>query len=53
MGILIAVKDNIHVAGFSNSAGTPALADFKPQSSAPIIQKLIDHGAIIVGKTRQ
>lgn len=51
MGILIAVKDNIHVAGFSNSAGTPALADFKPQSSAPIIQKLIDHGAIIVGKT--
>ncbi|EXS33980.1 indoleacetamide hydrolase [Acinetobacter sp. 826659] len=51
MGILIAVKDNIHVAGFPNSAGTPALADFKPQSSAPIIQKLIDHGAIIVGKT--
>ncbi len=51
MGILIAVKDNIHVASFSNSAGTPALADFKPQSSAPIIQKLIDHGAIIVGKT--
>lgn len=51
MGILIAVKDNIHVAGFSNSAGTPALANFKPQSSAPIIQKLIDHGAVIVGKT--
>lgn len=51
MGILIAVKDNIHVEGFPNSAGTPALANFKPQSSAPIIQKLIDHGAIIVGKT--
>ncbi|ENV93068.1 hypothetical protein F937_02467 [Acinetobacter calcoaceticus ANC 3680] len=51
MGILIAVKDNIHVEGFSNSAGTPALANFKPQSSAPIIQKLIDHGAVIVGKT--
>ncbi|WP_375038366.1 indoleacetamide hydrolase [Acinetobacter sp. RW6] len=51
MGILIAVKDNIHVEGFPNSAGTPALAHFKPQSSAPIIQKLIDHGAIIVGKT--
>lgn len=51
MGILIAVKDNIHVEGFPNSAGTPALANFKPQSSAPIIQKLIDHGAVIVGKT--
>lgn len=51
IGVLIAVKDNIHVAGFTNSAGTPALAHFQPQSSAPIIQKLVDHGAIIVGKT--
>lgn len=50
MGILIAVKDNIHVAGFPNSAGTPALAQFRPQTSAPVIQKLIDQGAIIVGK---
>lgn len=50
MGILIAVKDNIHVVGFPNSAGTPALAQFRPQTSAPVIQKLIDQGAIIVGK---
>ena len=50
MGILIAVKDNIHVSGFPNSAGTPALAQFRPKTSAPIIQRLIDHGAIIVGK---
>ncbi|MDV4265270.1 indoleacetamide hydrolase [Acinetobacter seifertii] len=50
MGILIAVKDNIHVAGFPNSAGTLALAQFRPQTSAPVIQKLIDQGAIIVGK---
>lgn len=50
MGILIAVKDNIHVAGFPNSAGTPALAHFRPQTSAPVIQKLIDQGAIIIGK---
>ncbi|TDM65994.1 indoleacetamide hydrolase [Acinetobacter sp. KU 011TH] len=50
MGILIAVKDNIHVAGFPNSAGTSALAQFRPQTSAPVIQKLIDQGAIIVGK---
>ena len=50
MGVLIAVKDNIHVSGFPNSAGTPALAQFRPKTSAPIIQKLVDHGAIIVGK---
>lgn len=51
IGTLIAVKDNIHVAGFPNSAGTPALAQFRPETSAPIIQKLINQGAIIVGKT--
>ncbi|WOE33113.1 indoleacetamide hydrolase [Acinetobacter sp. SAAs470] len=50
MGVLVAVKDNIHVSGFPNSAGTPALFNFIPPASAPIIQKLVDQGAIIVGK---
>lgn len=50
IGVLIAVKDNIHVAGFTNSAGTRALAQYRPDFTAPIIQKLIDQGAIVVGK---
>ncbi|WP_414659865.1 indoleacetamide hydrolase [Acinetobacter courvalinii] len=50
IGVLLAVKDNIHVAGFANTAGTPALTDFRPKTTAPVIQALIDQGAIVVGK---
>ncbi|MCH7294028.1 indoleacetamide hydrolase [Acinetobacter higginsii] len=50
IGVLLAVKDNIHVAGFSNTAGTPALIGFRPKVTAPVIQALIDQGAIVVGK---
>lgn len=50
-GVPIAIKDNIQVKGFANSAGTPALADFYPQSNAPVVDRLIAAGAIVLGKT--
>jgi mandelamide amidase len=50
-GVPIAIKDNIQVKGFANTAGTPALANFYPKASAPIVDRLIAAGAIVIGKT--
>jgi mandelamide amidase len=50
-GVPIVVKDNIHVAGVPSSAGTPALKAFVPTRNAPVAEKLIRAGAIVLGKT--
>lgn len=49
-GLAIVVKDNINTAGLQTSAGTPALEGFVPNSNAPSVQRLIDAGAIVLGK---
>ena len=50
-GVPLVVKDNVHVAGLPNTAATPALRRFVPTTTAPVAQKLIDAGAIVLGKT--
>ena len=45
-----AVKDNIDVAGMPTTAACPAYA-YQPKRSATAVQKLLDAGAICVGKT--
>jgi allophanate hydrolase len=49
-GVPVAVKDNIDVAGMPTTAACPAYA-YTPTANAPSVQRLIDSGAIIVGKT--
>jgi len=49
-GIPFAVKDNIDLAGVPTTAGCPDYA-YTPKSSATVVQKLIDAGAIPIGKT--
>ena len=50
-GIPILIKDNIDVAGMVNSAGSLALADYRPREDAFIARRLREAGAIILGKT--
>jgi indoleacetamide hydrolase len=49
-GLPIVVKDNINTQGLMTSAGTPALETFVPRDNAPTVQRLLDAGAIILGK---
>ena len=50
-GIPLVVKDNIHVAGMPNTAGTPSLKGFVPTSSNTVVARLEAAGAFILGKT--
>jgi allophanate hydrolase len=49
-GVPFAVKDNIDLAGVPTTAGCPDFA-YTPASSATAVQRLIDAGAIAIGKT--
>ncbi len=49
-GIPFAIKDNIDLAGLPTTAGCPEYA-YLPERSAVVVQRLIDAGAIPLGKT--
>lgn len=49
-GVPFAAKDNIDVAGLPTTAACPAFA-YAPTRNATIIQRLLDAGAIVIGKT--
>lgn len=50
-GVPLAIKDVFDVAGVPTTAGTPALRDNVPTMTAPLVQKLFDAGALMLGKT--
>lgn len=49
LGLPFSVKDSIHVAGMVTTCNCPALA-LRPESSATVVQKLEQAGAILIGK---
>jgi allophanate hydrolase len=49
-GLTFAIKDNIDLAGLPTTAACPAYA-YSPAVTAPVVQRLLDAGAIPIGKT--
>jgi len=49
-GVPFAIKDNIDLAGLPTTAGCPAYA-YSPTGNATVVQRLLDAGAIAIGKT--
>ena len=49
-GVPFAVKDNIDVAGMPTTAACPGFA-YEAKASAEVVQRLVDAGAIVIGKT--
>ncbi|MHC6178086.1 amidase [Glutamicibacter endophyticus] len=49
-GVPFTVKDTLSVAGMRATAGSTLLKDYHPHASATAVQRLLDAGAIVVGK---
>lgn len=50
-GVPFAIKDNICVRGLQASCGSKILGDYQPPYNATVIERLLDAGAVIIGKT--
>jgi amidase len=50
-GLPMTIKDVFEVAGMPTTSGDPRLKNYIPQQNAIAVQRLIDAGAIIFGKT--
>ncbi|MBI2667736.1 Asp-tRNA(Asn)/Glu-tRNA(Gln) amidotransferase subunit GatA [Candidatus Woesearchaeota archaeon] len=53
LGVPISVKDCICVKDIETTSGSRILKGYKPLFNATVIQKVIDEGGIIIGKTSQ
>ena len=49
-GLPLLVKDNINTRSLHTTGGTPALARFRPHDDALVLRRLLDAGAIVLGK---
>jgi mandelamide amidase len=49
-GVPLIIKDNLDCVGYATTGGTPALRDNRPKQNAAVVRKLLDAGAIVLGK---
>jgi mandelamide amidase len=49
-GVPLALKDNLDTADMPTTGGTPGLRGHRPKRNAPVVQALLDAGAIVLGK---
>jgi allophanate hydrolase len=49
-GLLVAVKDNVDVAGLPTTAACPSFA-YVPEKTATAVARLVDAGALVLGKS--
>lgn len=50
-GLPVTIKDSFQTAGLVTTSGAPELRDYVPAENAVAVQRLVDAGAIILGKT--
>ncbi len=50
-GVPISVKDNFYMRGFALGRGSRTSPDYVPTENAPMVQSVLDAGAVIIGKT--
>jgi len=50
-GLPLVLKDNIDTAAMPTTGGTPALRHHRPKRDAPVAARLLEAGAVVLGKT--
>lgn len=50
-GLPMTIKDSLEVMGMPTTSGAPRLKNHLPKRNATVVQRLIDAGAIVFGKT--
>jgi aspartyl-tRNA(Asn)/glutamyl-tRNA(Gln) amidotransferase subunit A len=50
-GVPVALKDNLAVAGWTTTCGSRILAGYQAAATATAVQRLLDAGAVLIGRT--